>query len=243
MFAINVLLVLAAHVLRALAILIGSGGPRALIAENLLLKPQLLVLNRARNRAPRVSPSHRLLLGFWCQFLSPRRIVRSAVAFRPSSLLRFHEALRQLKYRRLYSPAKRAKPGPKGPSPELIQTIVDFKRCNPRCGCPRIAQQISKTFAIQVGKDVVRRVLASHYLPRPVDHGPSWLTFLGHSKDSLWSLDLFQFKTYFNGSRVHQGIGGEIPDEKAGRESNQANLQNYSWKSYCNGLFEMPIAA
>ena len=26
----------------------------------------------------------------------------------------------------------------------------------------------------------------------PESDGPSWLTFLGHTKDSLWSLDLFR---------------------------------------------------
>jgi putative transposase len=41
-------------------------------------------------------------------------------------------------------------------------------------------------------KDIVRRVLASHYKPDPDSGGPSWLTFLGHMKNSLWSLDLFR---------------------------------------------------
>src|SRR2546422_962402 len=43
-----------------------------------------------------------------------------------------------------------------------------------------------------VDKDVVRRVLAAHYQPKPDAGGPSWLTFLVHIKDSLWSADLFR---------------------------------------------------
>jgi putative transposase len=39
---------------------------------------------------------------------------------------------------------------------------------------------------------VVRRILAAHYQPEHSDGGPSWLTFLGHTKDSLWSIDLFR---------------------------------------------------
>jgi hypothetical protein len=39
---------------------------------------------------------------------------------------------------------------------------------------------------------VVRRVLAKYYRPEPGSNGPSWLTFLGHSKDSLWSVDPFR---------------------------------------------------
>ena len=84
------------------------------------------------------------------------------------------------------------KPGPKGPSPELIRAICELKRRNPRFGCPKIAQHLAKTFGLDLDKDVVRRVLATHYLPERRDHGPSWLTLLGHTKDSLWSLDLFR---------------------------------------------------
>jgi putative transposase len=47
-------------------------------------------------------------------------------------------------------------------------------------------------FGIQIDKDVVRHILASHYRPKPGAGGPSWLTLIGHLKDSLWSLDLFR---------------------------------------------------
>ena len=67
-----------------------------------------------------------------------------------------------------------------------------MKQRNPTWGCPRIAQQIALAFDIQINKDVVRRILAARYQPEPDSAGPSWLTFLGHMKDSLWSLDLFR---------------------------------------------------
>ena len=38
----------------------------------------------------------------------------------------------------------------------------------------------------------MRRILAARYQPKPDAAGPSWLTVLGHAKDSLWSLDLFR---------------------------------------------------
>ena len=84
------------------------------------------------------------------------------------------------------------KPGPKGPSHEVIAAIVDMKRRNPSWGCPRIAQQITLAFGIPLNKDVVRRILAARYRPQPDSAGPSWLTTFGHAKDSLWSLDLFR---------------------------------------------------
>ncbi len=47
-------------------------------------------------------------------------------------------------------------------------------------------------FHIQIDKDVVRRILAHHHRPGENSGGPSRLTFLGHMKDSLWSMDLFR---------------------------------------------------
>jgi transposase InsO family protein len=67
-----------------------------------------------------------------------------------------------------------------------------MKQRNPIWGCPRIAQQITLAFGIPINKDVVRRILAARYQPNPDAAGPSWLTVLGHAKDSLWSLDLFR---------------------------------------------------
>jgi transposase InsO family protein len=67
-----------------------------------------------------------------------------------------------------------------------------MKRWNPTWGCPRIAQQITLAFGIPLNKDVVRRMLAVRYTPKPDAAGPSWLTVLGHAKDSLWSVDQFR---------------------------------------------------
>jgi putative transposase len=74
----------------------------------------------------------------------------------------------------------------------FIQAIVEMKQRNPRFGCPRIAQQINKAFGTIIDKDVVRRVLDAHYRPASGENGPSWLSFLGHTKDSLWSIDQFR---------------------------------------------------
>jgi len=96
------------------------------------------------------------------------------------------------KYRMLFSPKRRRQPGPKGPAKELIDAVVEMKRRNPSWGCPRIAQQITLAFGVDIDKDVVRRILGMHFRPQSGSGGPSWLTFLGHMKDSLWSADLFR---------------------------------------------------
>jgi transposase InsO family protein len=134
----------------------------------------------------------RFIAGLCAGFIRPARLLRSAIVIKPATILSFHRALVNRKYRLLFSPHRRAKPGPKGPSPELIAAIVEMKRRNPRFGCRRIAEQLSFTFGVDIDKDVVRRILAKHYRPEPGADGPSWLSFLGHSKDSLWSVDLFR---------------------------------------------------
>jgi putative transposase len=135
---------------------------------------QLLFINRSRQRAPNLSELDRFLLGLWSLFLNPRRILRTAVFIRPSTLLKFHNLLKQRKYRLLYSSAgSKQKPDHKGPSPELIQAIIEMKQRNPRFGRPRIAQKINKIFGTNIDKDVVRRILTVHYLPGPGNAGPS----------------------------------------------------------------------
>jgi len=184
--------VLFIHLIATVARFLGPGGARAVVAESLLVKHQLLILNRPRERAPNLRPADRVIAGLCVGFMHPTRLMRSAIVLKPSTILDFHPALVRRKYRLLFSPNRRGRPGPKGPSPELITAIVEMRRRNPRFGCRRIAQQISFVFGIKIDKDVVRRVLAKHYRPEPGSSGPSWLTFLGHSKDSLWSVDLFR---------------------------------------------------
>ena len=186
------LAILFIHLLVTIARLFGPGGARPVAAESLLVKHQLLIFNRSRARAPGLRPTDRVIVGLCAILMRPPRLLRSAIVLKPSTILSFHRALVKRKYRLLFTPKTRGKPGPKGPSPELISAIIELKRRNPNFGYQRIAEQISLVFDIEIDKDSVRRVLAKHYRPEPGSNGPSWLTFLGHSKDSLWSVDLFR---------------------------------------------------
>jgi transposase InsO family protein len=190
----RVILALAIHLFVTFVRLLRPGGVRAVAAESLLLKHQLLISQRTRHRAPNLTTFDRLLIGMTTLFLSPHRIQKLAVILKPATLLRFHRALIHRKYHLLFSLSfRQCKPGPKGPAADIIAVIVEMKRRIPRFGCVCIAQQVSNVFGIDIDKDVVRRVLAKHYRPdHPATHGPSWLTFIGHTKDSLWSIDLFR---------------------------------------------------
>ena len=138
------------HLLTTIAKLIQPGGSRAVIVEHLLLKQQLIIHSRIRQRAPNLTVQDRTLLGFLSLFLNPRRQIRSAVILTPSTLLSFHNALKKRKYHLLDSPRGGRKPGPKGPSKEVINAFVEMKQRNPRYGCPRIIQQISPSSGLRL---------------------------------------------------------------------------------------------
>src|SRR5580692_7168305 len=127
-------------------------GVRSILADSLLLKHQLLIVNRSRQRAPNLRTSDRILAGLLSFLVRPARLLRSAIVLKPSTLLGLHKAMSKRKYRMLFSPNCRRKPGPKGPSAELIHAVAEMKQRNPTWGCPRIAQQIALVFNIQIDK-------------------------------------------------------------------------------------------
>jgi len=187
----RLLFILFLHLLVTLARLARPGGIRAVAAESLAVKHQLLIMKRSRRRGPNLTRWDRVILGFCTLLMSPRRLSKVAVILKTSTLLSLHRALVKRKYRLLYAPKRRGRPGPKGPSTELIDAVVEMKR-NPYFGCRKIAEQIASAFGIELNKDVVRRILLRHYRPKPEGGGPSWLAAIGHTRDRLWSVDLFR---------------------------------------------------
>src|SRR3954464_8582192 len=83
------LLLVVLHLAVTSAKLCGPGGVRAVIAENLVLKQQRIVLRRGRRRAPSLSLKDRLLCGFGSLFLSPGCLQKAAIALRPQHSWRF----------------------------------------------------------------------------------------------------------------------------------------------------------
>ncbi len=67
-----------------------------------------------------------------------------------------------------------------------------------------------------------------------------WIVWSAHDLERKLAL----FKDNYNTARVHQGLAGDTPEEKAGGPTPQAaDLQNYRWQSHCHGVFELPNAA
>lgn len=148
-------LVLLLHLILTMIRLAKPGGFRSVIAESVLIRHQLLILNRSRKRAPNLRARDRIIARLCTLFIRRARILRSAIVLKPSTLLNLHSLLTKRKYRLLFSPRCGRRPGPKGPTKELIDAVVEMKRRNPGWGCPRIAQQIALAFGVEIDKDVV----------------------------------------------------------------------------------------
>ena len=202
----SLLFILFAHLLVTLARVARPGGVRAVAAESLAVKHQLLIMNRSRLRSPNLTPWDRVILGFCTLPVSPRHLGRIAVILKTATLLRLHQVLVKRKYRLLYSSGPRRRPGPKGPSRELIDAVVEMKRPNPYFGCRKIAEQIFSAFGIAIKKDVVRRILVRHYPPEPDGGGPSWPAAIRYAKDRLWSVDLLRAESI----RQCREVGGKV---------------------------------
>jgi putative transposase len=85
--------VLVVHLLTTIARLAGPGGARLVVAESVLLKQQLLILNRTRKRAPNLRLVDRIVAGVCALLIPPTRLVRSAIVLKPATLLRLRRAL------------------------------------------------------------------------------------------------------------------------------------------------------
>jgi putative transposase len=109
------------------------------VAESVLIRHKLRILNRGRKRAPNLRSADRVIASL-CMLFIRARLVRSAIVLQPSTLLHLHQLMTKRKYRRLFSPKRGPRPGPKGPTKELIDAVVEMKQRNPGWGCPRIAQ-------------------------------------------------------------------------------------------------------
>jgi putative transposase len=70
------LIILFVHVIATFARLFGPAGIRSVVAESVLIKQQLLILNRSRQRAPNLRSSDRLVGGLCAFLIRPARLIR-----------------------------------------------------------------------------------------------------------------------------------------------------------------------
>jgi putative transposase len=162
-------------------------GKTELVAENALLRQQLIVLARSTRR-PRLAWSDRALLvllasrvGAW----------RSAVLIvQPAALLRWHRAGFRIFWRWRSTPRTR--------HPRVSQQTVDLirrlARENRLWGAERIRGELVK-LGIRVGKRTVQRHMRRVRPPRPT--GQTWATFLRNHGRETWACDFLQLTDLF----------------------------------------------
>ncbi len=150
-----------------------------LLAENALLRQQLVVLRRSVTR-PAVTRADRALL----VLLGGRvRAWREALLLvQPATLLRWHRA----GFRGLWR--GKSRPGP-GRSPLPAETAALIRRMaadNPLWGAERIRGELGK-LGVRVAKRTIQRYLRGAGTPRP--SGQTWAAFLRNHASEIWACD------------------------------------------------------
>ena len=187
--------------------LLKPGGVKVVMAETIVMKQQLIVVNRHRKRAPSLATRDRFLFGLLAMLIGECRLQKVTVILKPATVLAFHKALVKRKYSKLYSNKTKGIPGRKPQDQVLINLVIEMKSRNSSFGDGRISMQIFEAFGISISRFAVGRILRKNKHNLPSGDGPSWLTSIGHIKDSLWSRDAVQL-TYFGVNQLYQDLTG-----------------------------------
>src|SRR5262245_41037898 len=81
------ILTLFMHAIVTVIRLAQPGGLRAVVAESILMRHQVQIVNRGRKRAPNLRSSDRIIAGLCTLVMRPARVLRSAVVLKTSTLL------------------------------------------------------------------------------------------------------------------------------------------------------------
>ncbi|MDQ3699707.1 MAG: integrase core domain-containing protein [Chloroflexota bacterium] len=159
-----------------------------LVAENLLLRQQLLVLSRPIRPRPRLRTRDRL---FWLL----TRIVRwdwrrHLVLVRPDTVVRWHHQ----GWRLFWRWKARPRCGRPRLSPEVRELIAVMARDNPLWGSERIRGELLK-LGIVVSKRSVQQYRQRGPARPPGQPSQVWRTFLSNHRPQLWAADLLTVHT------------------------------------------------
>ncbi len=105
-----------------------QGGTKALVAENICLRQQLIILNKNRQRSPNLTHLDRLVFAISAELINAKRLSRLAILLKPATLIKIHKAFAMKKYKKLFSNKNLKKPGRKGQSQDIINLVLEFKK-------------------------------------------------------------------------------------------------------------------
>jgi putative transposase len=158
-----------------------------LVAENALLRQQLIILKRQVKRSA-CTKTDRVLLVFLARVV--RTWKQALFIVQPETLLRWHRELFRLYWKRR-SKATSHKPQV---AAETIALIREMARENPLWGAERIRGELLK-LGIRVCKRTIQKYMRTvrSYQPR----GQTWTTFLRNHAAQIWACDFLQVTDLF----------------------------------------------
>ncbi len=164
-------------------------GRAELLAENALLRQQLIVLRR-RVKTPRLTRRERLSLFFLVRWVPNWKQVLQII--KPQTLLRWHREGFRLFWK--FKSRAHMRTRPQRLAPETIALIERMARENPLWGAERIRGELLK-LNIKVAKRTIQKYMQAVRSKPPT--GQSWSTFLKtHAKD-IWACDFVPVVTLF----------------------------------------------
>jgi putative transposase len=160
-----------------------------LLAENVLLRQQLIVLHR-RTKTPRLTWRERLSLLFLAHWVANWK--QALQIIKPHTLLRWHREGFRIFWK--FKSRIHEQTQPRRLAPETIALIQRIARENPLWGAERIRGELLK-LEIRVAKRTIQKYMLAVRSKPPT--GQSWSTFLKtHGKD-IWACDFVPVVTLF----------------------------------------------
>jgi putative transposase len=155
---------------------------RELVAENALLRQQLIVLRRHRTR-PIFTRLGRLLLVLLARRVRGWR--QALLIVQPETLLRWHRA----GFRLLWRHKAKAPRCSRQLAPEVVALIQQLARENRLWGAERIRGELLK-LGVRVCKRTVQKYMRPVRSPRP--RGQTWAASLRNHGHHIWACDFLQ---------------------------------------------------
>ena len=196
-----------------------------LIAENMVLRQQLIVLNRSVKR-PRFTQTDRALFVLLANRLQTWK--DALLIVKPETVLRWHRQGFRLFWKRK---ARATSQAPKIPA-ETITMIREMAANNRLWGADRIQGELLKV-NIKVAKRTIQRYMRQARPPRLP--GQTWATFIRNHAQDIWACDFLQIHDVFFrplfaffitelGSRriVHVGVTRTPTDEWTAQQLREA---------------------
>jgi len=150
----------------------------ALIAENAVLRQQIIVLRRSVPK-PRIRARDRVVLALAARVFGS--VLNAIIIVRPKTVVRWHRSFWRLLWRR-----KSRRPAGRPPADADLRTMIRrYWKENPRSGEDRIAGELRK-----LGYKVSPRTVAKYRPPHlPRNRGQRWSTFVRNHLHQTWACD------------------------------------------------------